>query len=246
MFNQMMQGQVALITGGTRGIGKAIAKAFISQGAKVILFGMDRMRGEKAARELGDQAVFDQVDVSKTEEVKEAIQKIIETHSKIDLLVNNAGITRDKLLLRMDEEDWDNVMDVNVKSCYNVSRFVAKAMIKARSGKILNISSIIGLTGNAGQVNYAASKAAMIGFTKALAKELASRGITVNCIAPGFIATEMTDKLGEAQKKEIVERIPLKRIGTAEDVANLALFLASRLADYITGQVVVIDGGIIV
>lgn len=244
----LLQGQTAIVTGGTAGIGEAIAKRFAQQGAYVAIFGTNPQRGAKVAADLnatpGSQgAEFYAVDVSNTTQVDEAIKKILAQRGHVDILVNNAGITRDQLLMKMSEEDWDAVMDINVKSCYNTCRSLVRTFLKAKKGKIINISSIVGLTGNAGQVNYAASKAAMIGLTKALAKELASRNIHVNCIAPGFITTPMTDGMTDVQKKSLLQQIPFERMGVPEDIANAALFLASPWADYVTGQVLVVDGG---
>lgn len=239
----LLQNQVAIITGGTAGIGKAIAKKFVESGAHVVIFGRNQERGERTAKELSCE--FYPVDVAKTEEVIAAVAKVLEKHGKVDVLVNNAGITDDRLMLKMTEEDWDNVMAVNAKSCYNASKAVIRSMLKAKKGKIINLSSVVGLTGNAGQCSYAASKAAVIGFTKALAKEVASRNICVNCIAPGFIETQMTDVLNEAQKESILLQIPLAKLGKPEDVANLALVLGSSLTDYVTGQVWVVDGGMV-
>ena len=248
-MSDILKNQTAIVTGGTAGIGKAIAKAFVKQGARVAILGTNSERGqqvlEEMAHEVGDnRALFIKVNVAATLEVEQAIKEIQNTFNHIDILVNNAGITRDQLLLKMSEADWDDVMATNVKSCYNTCHALVRSMIKARRGKIINISSIVGLTGNAGQANYSASKAAIIGFSKALAKELASRNICVNCIAPGFIATRMTEVLTDEQKSEILTQIPLGRMGSPEDIANMALFLASSLSDYITGQVFSVDGGI--
>lgn len=246
----LLKDKIALVTGGSKGIGKAIALKFASEGAKVFIASRDSDKGKQAAEEIKkafpkSEAAFYRVDVSQEEQVGGVVKKIIDSEGRIDILVNNAGITRDKLLLKMQPEDWDQVLAVNVKSCYYFCRAAARPMMRARWGKIINMSSIIGLTGNAGQVNYAASKAAVIGFTKALAKELASRNICVNCIAPGFIKTPMTDQLPEEQKNEIFADIPMKRFGDPEDVANVALFLASDLSNYVTAQVVTVDGGYI-
>jgi len=247
---QMLKNNVALITGGTAGIGKAIALKFAKEGAHIALFGSTPEKGAQAILELEEQipgirAHFYEVDVANTRPVDEAVQKVIADLGPVDILVNNAGITKDQLLLRMSEDDWDSVMSVNVKSCYNLSRALVRSMIKARKGKIINVSSVVGLMGNPSQVNYAASKAAMIGFTKALAKELASRQICVNCIAPGFITTQMTDALTDAQKDAILDKIPLGRFGLPEEIADTALFLASSLSNYMTGQVLVVDGGLL-
>lgn len=249
-MHQSLSNQVAVVTGGTAGIGKAIAEKFAEEGARIIIWGTQVDKGEAAAKELQEKypasyAQFYRVDVSKTTEVEEVIKKILETTGQVDILVNNAGITADQLILKMSEEDWDRVLDINLKSCYNTCRALARAMMKMKKGKIINISSVIGLAGSAGQVNYAASKAGMIGFTKALAKELAPRGILVNCIAPGFIQTQMTDKMNESQKEVILKQIPLGHMGSPLDIANAAWFLASSLSNYMTGQVMTVDGGMV-
>jgi 3-oxoacyl-[acyl-carrier protein] reductase len=249
-MKDLITGQTAIVTGGTAGIGKAIALKFAENGARVIVFGTHAERGKRVVEQVGQisgahAAEFYAVDVAKTQDVDQAIKKILETHGHVDILVNNAGITRDQLLMKMSEEDWDLVMDVNVKSCYNTCRALVRSLLKAKKGKIINMSSVVGLTGNAGQGNYSASKAAIIGFTKALAKELASRNIHVNCIAPGFIETNMTDVLTETQRESTLAKIPLGRLGNPVDIANVALFLASPLSDYITGQVFTVDGGMV-
>lgn len=247
-MQNLLQNQIAIVTGGTAGIGKEIATKFAEQGARVAIFGTNSERGQKVVADVKektgkDLASFYQVDVSSSNEVACAIKEVQEANGNVDILVNNAGITRDQLLIKMSEQDWDDVLAINVKSCYNTTHALARSMMKARKGKIINMSSVVGLTGNAGQVNYAASKAAVIGFTKALAKELAGRNICVNCIAPGFIDTKMTETLSDSQKENTLSQIPFRRMGTTEDVANAALFLASYLSDYITGQVVTVDGG---
>jgi 3-oxoacyl-[acyl-carrier protein] reductase len=249
-MQNVLQNKTALITGGTAGLGKAIALKFAEQGAKVVIFGTNAERGAAVVEEIrrltgGDNATFYAVHVGKTVEVEEVIKKVYQVYPQIDILVNNAGITSDQLLMRMSEEEWDNVMDINIKSCYNTCRAVVRSMMKARKGKIINMSSVVGLTGNAGQTNYAASKAAIVGFTKALAKELAPRNICVNCIAPGFIETSMTEVLTPAQKEATLAQIPLGRMGEPVEIANAALYLASSLADYMTGQVLVVDGGMV-
>ncbi|MCH9633722.1 MAG: 3-oxoacyl-[acyl-carrier-protein] reductase FabG [Chlamydiae bacterium] len=242
-----LKDQNVIVTGGTAGIGKAIALHFAKQGANVAIFGTNPERGELVVNEIKEQSsgkvTFTAVDVSKTEKVKVAVDQVLVDFGSIDILINNAGIVRDGLLLRMSEDDWDRVLEVNLKSVYNTCKAVIRPMMKAKKGKIINISSVIGLTGNAGQVNYAASKSGIIGVTKSLAKELAGRNIYVNCIAPGFIETSMTSELNEVVKDEILRNIPLKRIGRPEEIANAALFLASEGANYITGQVLPIDGG---
>lgn len=246
--HQLLEGQTAVITGGTSGIGKAIAETFLQNGAHVAIIGSNKEKGEQAAADLaqhcqGNNIHFFQVDVSKKEKVEEGIKEILSKFGKVDILVNNAGITRDQLLMKMTEDDWDTIMEVNVKSCFNLSQALIRTMLKARHGRIINMSSIVGISGNAGQANYAASKAAIIGFTRALAKEVASRNILVNCIAPGFIQTPMTHELNDLQKESILAKIPLGRMGEASDIAEMALFLASSKAKYITGQVFVVDGG---
>lgn len=249
-MSDLLKNQVAVITGGNAGIGKAIAKKFAEQGAKVVIFGTNAEKGAEAVNDIKQHAKhndvsFYQVNVAKTADVETAIKQVLEAFGGIDILVNNAGITRDQLLLKMTEEDWDNVMAVNAKSCYNTARAVVRSMIKARKGTIINMSSVVGLTGNAGQTNYAASKAAIMGFTKALAKELASRQVRVNCICPGFIESMMTEVLTEAQRTAILDQIPMGRMGSPAEVADMALFLASPLSSYITGQIFTVDGGMV-
>lgn len=238
--------QVVLITGSTRGIGKELARSFAQAGATVIIIGRDEVAAQKLSQELtksGLKADGFGCNVTNLESVSETVNKILDKYNRIDILVNNAGITKDNLLLRMSESDWNEVISVNLGGVFNFTKVVTKAMLKAKKGKIINIASIIGITGNAGQANYAASKAGIIGFTKSMAKELASRSITVNAIAPGYIETDMTAQLKEETRKEILTRIPLGRLGTANDVAGICQFLASPEADYITGQTIVVDGG---
>jgi 3-oxoacyl-[acyl-carrier protein] reductase len=247
-MKDLLAGKCALVTGGTAGIGKAIALKFAQHGAKVAIFGTNAERGAQVLQELNvisqdHSAQFVQVNVSRQAEVDAGIKKVLESFQHIDILVNNAGVTHDQLLMKMSEDEWDNVMAINVKSCYNTTHALVRSMMKARSGKIINMSSVVGMTGNAGQVNYAASKAAVIGFTKALAREVASRNINVNCIAPGFIDTLMTEALTDSQKEAILTKIPMGKMGLPEDIANAALFLASDLSNYMTGQVVTVDGG---
>lgn len=249
---QLLKDKKALITGGTAGIGKEIALAYAAQGAHVVIFGTNAERAQETLQELEKKRVFPEqtffaeiVDVSSKKSVEEVIEKMLAKWGTIDILVNNAGITRDGLLMKMSEEDWDSVIDTNLKSVYNTCQTLVRTMLRAKGGKIINISSVIGLTGNAGQVNYAASKSGIIGFTKALAQELATRNICVNCIAPGFIKTRMTDELTEVQKEAIVKKIPMGRIGNPQDVADAAVFLASPLSNYITGQVLTVDGGMV-
>lgn len=245
-----LQNEVVLVTGGTSGIGLAIAKKFAESGAKLVLFGTNRARGEKAVEALRADVAslevnFYQVDVSSLEAVQKGIDQVMGVHGKVDVLVNCAGITKDNLLMRMKEEEWDRVLEVNLKSCYNTCKALTRPMLKAKKGKIINISSVVGLTGNPGQSNYAASKAGMIGFSKALAKELAGRGIEVNVITPGFVETHMTDALSEKQQEMIKQNIPMGRIGQPEEIAYLALFLGSRWSSYMTGQVISVDGGLV-
>lgn len=249
-MKDLLKNQLAVITGGNAGIGKAIAVKFTQEGARVAIIGTNRENGEAVLKEIKQltpyaEAHFYCTDVSKTVEVDQVIKKISEELGPIDILVNNAGITADQLLMKMTENDWDRVMEINLKSCYNTCHAVVRSMMKARKGRIINISSVVGLIGNPGQVNYAASKAGMIGFTKALAKELSSKNILVNCIAPGFIETKMTENLSPAQLEAIIKNIPLQKMGKPEDIANTAWFLATPLSDYITGQVISVDGGMV-
>lgn len=247
----LLKGKKALVTGGTAGIGREIALQYARHGASVAICGTNQERADSVLQEMkavGDgsqefQAII--LDVSVKEKVDLAIQSLLEKWGQIDVLVNNAGITRDGLLMKMSEEDWDVVMATNLKSVYNTCQALVRPMLKAKQGKIINISSIVGLTGNAGQVNYASSKAGMIGFTKSLAQELGSRGICVNCIAPGFIRTHMTDVLKEEIKQELLKKIPMRRLGETKDIASVAVFLASELSDYMTGQVLTVDGGMV-
>ena len=248
----LLRGKKALVTGGTSGLGKEIALSFARQGAHVAIFGTNLQRAKEVAeklqeeRETSDQKIwFETVDVSKKESVDEAVERLNESWGTVDILVNCAGVTRDKLFIRMSEDDWDTVMDTNLKSVYNLCHAFVKPMMKARKGKIINVSSVIGLTGNPGQVNYAASKLGMVGFTRSLAKELGSRNICVNCIAPGFFNTPMTDKLTDEQKESILVRVPMGRLGDPAEVADAAVFLASDMSNYITGQVLTVDGGMI-
>jgi 3-oxoacyl-[acyl-carrier protein] reductase len=248
----LLKGKTALITGGTAGIGKAIACLYAEQGADVAILGTNPSRAEQAVREIeamkadpSQKVLSFLLDVSKTKEVDAVVQTLLAAWGKIDILVNNAGITKDNLLMKMSEEDWDQVLAVNLKSVYNTCRALSRPMMKARSGAIINISSVIGLTGNAGQVNYAASKSGMIGFTKSLAKELASRNVRANCVAPGYIETQMTEVLPPAVKEAVLAKIPLGRIGQPNEIAHAVLFLGSDLSSYITGQVLAVDGGMV-
>lgn len=241
-----LKDQVVLVTGSARGIGKEIALTFAREGAIIVVSDIN----EDAAKTTSDEFVkegFDSIsiacDVTSMQSVEEMINKILDKYKRIDILVNNAGITRDNLLLRMSESEWDSVISTNLKGVFCCTKAVTKSMLKARKGKIINIASIIGIVGNAGQTNYAASKAGIIGFTKSIAKEFGSRGITSNAVAPGYIKTEMTDKLRDKDRDAIFKVIPLGTFGTPKDVANACLFLASADADYITGQTIVVDGG---
>ena len=245
----MFKDQIVLVTGSTRGIGKAVAKAFAAKGATVIIIGRNAQQAEEVASEINaNSGIADgyACDVTDQNSVHETVNKILDKHKRIDILINNAGITRDKLLLRMDESDWDEVIKINLKGVFNVTKAVAKAMLKAKKGKIISIASVIGITGNAGQANYAASKAGIIGFSKSVARELASRGITANVVAPGYIRTDMTAQLPQAVQDEVLKGIPLQRFGEPADVAGVCMFLASPAADYITGQTIVVDGGMVI
>ncbi len=242
-----LENKVALVTGAARGIGKAIAKALASEGAVVIVNynGSAQKAAEtvKEIEEAGGKALAIRCNVADFTACKDMIDGIIKEQGRLDILVNNAGITRDGLLMKMSEEDFDSVMDTNLKGAFNCIRHAARQMIKQKSGRIISISSVSGVLGNAGQANYSASKAGIIGLTKATAREVASRGITVNAIAPGFITTDMTEVLSEAVKTSVTETIPMKKFGKPEDIAQTALFLASEEAAYITGQVICVDGG---
>ncbi len=241
------QEKVVLITGAAQGIGKQIALDFAKEKAKTILFDVSE-EGLKETRNMlseYSECEYHVVDVTNSQQIENAINKIIDKFSKIDIVVNNAGITRDGLALRLSENDWDKVLAINLKGAFLCSKICAKYMVKQRSGKMINISSIIGIIGNAGQANYAASKAGLIGMTKSFAKELGSRSICVNAVAPGYIKTKMTDGLSDKVKEQMLSLIPLKKLGTPEDVAQAVLFLASSAADYITGQVLIVDGGMI-
>jgi 3-oxoacyl-[acyl-carrier protein] reductase len=244
----LLEGKNALITGAGQGIGKAISLTFAKEGANVAVCDVNEAAAQETVAEikkLGRESEFYKVDVSNAQEVKEVVDKVLDNFSTVDILVNNAGITRDTLLIRMEEKDWDLVLNVNLKGTFNFTKAVSRSMMKQRSGKIVNIASVIGLIGNAGQVNYAASKAGVIALTKSVAKELASRGITVNAVAPGFIQTAMTDKLPEEIKQAMLKQIPMGEFGSPQDVANVVLFLASDLARYVNGQVVQICGGLV-
>ena len=246
-MQNLLEGKVAVVTGAGRGIGKAIAVRLAGEGAGVACCGRTLANVEATVAEIagsGGKAAAYAVDVVDSKQVGETCEKILKDIGRVDVLVNNAGVTRDQLLMRMSEEDWDAVLDTNLKGAFNFTKSLTRSFLKQRSGRIINISSIIGLTGNAGQTNYAASKAGLIGFTKSVARELASRGITANAVAPGFIVTDMTQALGAEAQEALKSRIALGRLGTADDVAKAVLFLASDLASYVTGQVITVDGGL--
>jgi len=240
--------QIAVVTGAGRGIGRAIALRFAAEGADIVCVSRTAENSGKVANEvraLGRRAWAHAVDVAESRAVAEAGEKILAETGRVDILVNNTGITRDGLLVRMSEQDWDTVLDTNLKGAFLFTKAFARAFIKRRSGCVINISSVTGLIGNAGQCNYAASKAALIGFTKSVARELASRDITVNALAPGFVETDMTAALSEEVRRELLQKIPLNAFGQPDDIANAALFLASPAARYITGQVITVDGGMV-
>lgn len=244
-MNQL-ENQIAVVTGAGRGIGKAIALKLGEAGADIVCVSRTAENAEKAAgevRALGRKAWAHAVDVSNREEVGAIIETILKSAGRVDILVNNAGVTRDNLIMRMSVEDWETVLDTNLKGAFLFTKGFARSFLKQRSGRIINVASIVGLTGNAGQCNYAASKAALIGFTKSVARELAPRGITVNALAPGFIETDMTASLKEEAMQELRKKIPLNTLGQPDDIASAALFLASASARYITGHVLTVDGG---
>jgi len=243
-----LKDKVAVVTGGARGIGREISGTFLKEGAAVYIFDVDCGQGDKTVREFksvyGKNKInFLEVDITNEENVESSIEKIIGIEEGIDILVNNAGITRDNLILRMSLEDWQKVIDINLTGAFICSKYIVKNMVKKRSGKIINISSIVGVHGNAGQSNYSSSKAGIIGLTKTLARELAGRNILVNAIAPGYIETEMTEKLSDKVKEKLMEQIPTRRLGSVKDVAKTVLFLASDDSNYITGTVISLDGG---
>jgi 3-oxoacyl-[acyl-carrier protein] reductase len=244
----LLADKVAVVTGAGRGIGRAIALAYARMGADVACVSRTEENSAKVAAEveaLGRRAWPLAVDVSDTAGVDAAAKGILELAGRVDILVNNAGVTRDNLLMRMSEEEWDTVLNTNLKGAFNFTRALSRPFIKQRSGRIINIASVIGLIGNAGQSNYAASKAALIGFTKSVARELAPRGITVNAIAPGFIETDMTAVLDDKVREEVIGRVPLGRFGSSDDIAHAAVFLAMEPTGYVTGQVLTVDGGMV-
>ena len=247
MYMPDFNGKTVFVTGASKGIGRAIAEVFATNGATVVCASRTVADLEivvKYIKKNGGKAIVHQLDVSNTKDFQDCVKKVLDELGSIDVLVNNAGITKDKLILRMSEDDWDLVQAVNLKGCFNGIKAVTPAMMKARNGAIINITSVVGLTGNVGQANYAASKAGIIGLTKSAAKELASRNISVNAIAPGYIETEMTIELSESVREGLLNQIPMGTIGKPEDVAHAALFLASDAAGYITGQVISVNGGL--
>ena len=241
-----LNNKIAIVTGASQGIGKTIALELSKSGAFVYCISRNKKAVESVVNSIissGGQSSSYACDISDSDNFKDIIEKIVKKHNKIDILVNNAGITNDALLMRMSNEQWDQVIDINLKGAFTCIKSVIRYMMKNKYGRIINITSIVGLTGNAGQANYAASKAGLIGMTKSIAKEVASRGITANCIAPGWIKTSMTDILTEEAKNQFLSQIPVGRIGSANDIANTVIFLASEEAGYITGQTITVDGG---
>jgi len=249
MIDLDLNNKIALITGGTRGLGRAIAEKLAEQKVKIVVTGTNKERAEEAASEISSaynvETLGLQQDVSSEESTKEVVKCIINKFKRIDILVNNAGITSDGIMMMMKKENWDKVININLTGAFNSTKFVSKHMLKQKSGTIVNITSVVGITGNAGQANYSASKAGLIGFTKTVARELADRGITVNAIAPGYISTDMTSKLPDKVSRGILSQIPMKAYGSPEAVANAVLFLASNMSNYITGQVINVDGGMV-
>ena len=239
----IFDGMTALVTGGSRGIGFAVAMRLVSEGAKVALVSTKLEGAVAAAAQLGDNAKGYACDVSSYDDVQALVAAVLADFGKIDILVNNAGITRDDLLMRMSEEEWDRVLAVNLKGSFNTCKAVMRPMMKARFGRIINISSVVGLCGNPGQTNYAAAKAGLIGFTKSLAREIASRNITVNAVAPGLVETDMSGALPEETRNAFIQQVPLARAGKPEDIAGAVAFLAGPDASYITGHVICVDGG---
>jgi 3-oxoacyl-[acyl-carrier protein] reductase len=243
-----LKDKVAIVTGSARGIGKAIALQMAEKGAHLVISDLMVEEGEqvvKKVKSLGREALWIKANVSKRDEAELLVQKAVEKFNRIDILVNNAGITRDNLIMRMSEDEWDSVLAVNLKGAYNCIQAITKPFMKQRSGKIINIASVVGIIGNAGQANYAASKAGIIGLTKAVAKELATRNVCVNAVAPGFIQTQMTENLPEKAKERLLANIPLAKLGQAKDVATAVCFLADESSNYITGQVLNVDGGMV-
>ncbi len=245
----MLTGKTALVTGGSRGIGRAIALMLAGQGAKVAVnYAGNEAKANEVVDEIksgGGKALAIRADVSSAEEVKQMAKTVIDTFGSLDVLVNNAGITKDNLLMRMKEDEWDAVIDTNLKGVFNCTKAAARQMMKQRHGRIINVASVVGIIGNPGQANYVAAKAGVIGLTKTTAKELAARNITVNAVAPGFISTDMTDKLPEDVREEMLKQIPLSRFGSPDDVAAVVKFLASEDSGYMTGQTLQVDGGMV-
>lgn len=244
----LLDQQIAVVTGAGRGIGRAIALKFAAEGADVVCVSRTAENSQKVADEvkaLGRRAWALAVDVANPADVNAAVEQILKEPGRVDILVNNAGVTRDNLLMRMSEEEWDSVINTNLRGAFVLTKALSRSFLKQKSGRIINLASVVGLMGNAGQSNYAASKAGLIGFTKSVAREFASRGITVNAIAPGFIETDMTAVLKDEIKAELLKRIPLGLLGSVEDIAGAALYLASPAARYVTGQVLTVDGGMV-
>ena len=243
-----LENKVAVVTGASRGIGKVITEQLAEQGAKVVCVSRSQHDIDKVAKNINDNgktAIAIACDISNGIDFQDMVKSVVNKFGTVDILVNNAGVTKDTLIMRMSEEDWNFVLNINLKGAFNGTKSVTRHMMRQRSGRIINISSVVGIIGNAGQANYSASKAGLIGLTKASAKELASRGITVNCVAPGYIETDMTEQLSEKIKDELIRQIPLGRIGNAKDIAAMVSFLASDEAGYITGQTFTVDGGMV-
>ena len=242
-----LKGKVSLITGGSRGIGRGIALKLASLGSDIVLVDISASdETKKEIEELGRKVISLKADVSKMDETSEVVSKVLKEFEKVDILVNNAGITRDNLLMKMSEEDWDSVLDINLKGSFNMSKSLIRSMLKQKNASIINMASVVGVAGNAGQCNYAASKAGLIGFTKSLAKEVAKKNIRVNAVAPGFIKSDMTDKLSEKVIEGYLSNIPLGKLGSIDDISNTVAFLASDMSKYMTGQVLVVDGGLFI
>ncbi|HEY2804671.1 MAG TPA: 3-oxoacyl-[acyl-carrier-protein] reductase [Gemmatimonadales bacterium] len=244
-MNLSLSGKVAMVTGSTRGIGRAVAEALAGAGATVAVIGRDQAKAEDAAVAIGHGARGFACDVTKADAVDAAVGAIEKALGTIDILVNNAGVTKDNVFLRLTDADWDTVLEANLKGAFRTIRAASRGMMKKRWGRIINVSSVVGIIGNKGQANYAASKAGLLGLTKSMARELASRSITVNAVAPGFIETDMTNALTAEQREALAKQIPMERLGTPQDVAAAVLFLASDASAYITGQVLVVDGGMV-